>query len=411
MMMCSIFLAACSNELKADHETEEVIPITEEESEPVDEIEKIEKPIVIPIEEFDHNTLSENELPIYEIDGNVRIAEANLINNPLLDFSIKLPEGFSFYEKDNDYEKLVQSREYEQQYGFSINYNDSDRHFILLEYGEDNKALGEVAYLSNENTSIAIQDLTDTQYQGDLIDAKKYVPGYRHIDEQHGNANEVFLGDIMLSVGEGQLEVISKGYELHPFIHKLSFLAKATNQKNHDTFYIGILEHGNKVYNISIRSNSLDTGIDDLAEVWAVLHTLMPNDSSMNKDISHIIEDIREEFNQINHHIESYKLIEKNEGTSFFIDDNVISKPLRKAIEKISGETYEYYYLTNKELFFAFFVDHAGNEHRFYFHEGQLVRWIQPDQTVIDRHKSYGNREYHEWESILFQFAEQHKAF
>ncbi|RFU60800.1 hypothetical protein [Peribacillus glennii] len=366
-------------------------------------IQKEQKPASIPIEKYNPRNLKEDEIGIYQTDDTVKIVTAPLVKNDLLNASIQLPGEFEFYDKETDFEKFERSRENEINYGYSINYNDYDRYFIATEsrsYGVE--VVGEVVYLANGETNISIQDVTKSSMAASIRETDEMnPPGPRAVDDGRPK-NDGYVSELMMKLGEGKAERIDRSLYIHPVLKKMSVLAKVTNQKNGHTFYAGLLKNGQKIYNISIRRHSLNVGVDDLANEWAILDTLLPLDmqaeegtpDNSNTDSNDVIKNIQAEYNQINSPSSSF-IKEVKANKTFFYNDN---KSLQKVVEKLNSHTYEYYFTKNGELFFVYWIDPSKNENRFYFHEGKMIRWIQPDKTVIDQKEGISNAEFRDFE-------------
>ena len=101
-------------------------------------------------------------------------------------------------------------------------------------------------------------------------------------------------------------------------------------------------------------------------------------------EIEPIILQIRKEFNTING---GNVAMNKTETTSMagnykelFTNTNGVTK---KAIEMTPNGTVEYYYTIHNKSFLSSYIK-AVIENRFYFHEDQLIRWIDANRTTID---------------------------
>ena len=76
----------------------------------------------------------------------------------------------------------------------------------------------------------------------------------------------------------------------------------------------------------------------------------------------------------------------------------------KKAIEMTPNGTVEYYYDDSQQIIFIFLYK-GSIENRFYFHEDQLIRWIDANKTTIDYNAGLENSKYVEWGKRWIQQA------
>ena len=118
-------------------------------------------------------------------------------------------------------------------------------------------------------------------------------------------------------------------------------------------------------------------------------------------EIEPIVLQIRKEYHTINEQISSMKKEEVGKGKIAYLNEQGI---VRKIEENTIEGSVEYYFDSNQDLFFIF--QHKGSvEHRFYFAEDQLIRWIPPSKITIDYDAGKSNSEYEELETTWLERA------
>ncbi|QUW21291.1 hypothetical protein JSQ81_15990 [Sporosarcina sp. Marseille-Q4063] len=118
-------------------------------------------------------------------------------------------------------------------------------------------------------------------------------------------------------------------------------------------------------------------------------------------EIEPIVLQIRKEYHTVNEQVSSMKQEGLGKGKIAYLNEQGI---IRKVIENTTEGSVEYYFDRNQDLFFIF--QHKGSvEHRFYFAEDQMIRWIPPSKITIDYDEGQSNSEYEEWETTWLERA------
>ncbi|WP_446853372.1 hypothetical protein [Halobacillus faecis] len=142
------------------------------------------------------------------------------------------------------------------------------------------------------------------------------------------------------------------------------------------------------------------------------IHTLVFKDNeeilSRDFDVPSEVENIREKYNKIKENEHLYTELEVSVDVNEYEDENGMRQKLVQ--EKFNGSRVESYYGDDGELLFIFTSDDHNKENRYYFKDGLLIRWIDPNGNSTDA----GNEteEYfklnHYWQSELEKWKEDY---
>lgn len=102
-----------------------------------------------------------------------------------------------------------------------------------------------------------------------------------------------------------------------------------------------------------------------------------------SQDIDAKVKSIRTWFNTIESNIQANQMnVEKKDHYTIYT-----LPTYKKVMLTHLNMTYHYYYM-NDQLFFVYFYPNENSvqhENRFYFHNGQMIRWLMPNESIIDR--------------------------
>lgn len=90
---------------------------------------------------------------------------------------------------------------------------------------------------------------------------------------------------------------------------------------------------------------------------------------------------IRAEYGNINNTEGNFQKTDAGKGVTIYKDKNGVTR--KKVMENVpeSGGKTEFYYWNDGKLFFSFSV-HSGEEHRYYFQNDKMIRWIGMRATM-----------------------------
>jgi hypothetical protein len=157
------------------------------------------------------------------------------------------------------------------------------------------------------------------------------------------------------------------------------------------TFY-SMSEQGQPIYKIVYSNLSIYSAGSPVVQKEILKHP---------GEIEPIVLKIRKEYHTINDQISSMKKEEVGKGKIAYLNGQGI---VRKIVEDTTEGSVEYYFDRNQDLFFIFQYN-GSVEHRFYFAEDQMVRWIPPSKITIDFDAGKSNSEYKKWETIWLERA------
>ncbi|MGN0377279.1 MAG: hypothetical protein ACI4ED_06555, partial [Suilimivivens sp.] len=118
-----------------------------------------------------------------------------------------------------------------------------------------------------------------------------------------------------------------------------------------------------------------------------------------NIDVQAEVENIRKLYYETQENLVNYSQYEYDD-VIYYWDTAGPVKVIVKEGKKGTFYTRNYYYVNNK-IYFAF-VFHGTEEHRFYFKDDMLIRYINPDKEIYD----YGNVDMHlfdEWTKEILE--------
>lgn len=115
------------------------------------------------------------------------------------------------------------------------------------------------------------------------------------------------------------------------------------------------------------------------------------------------IKKIRNHFNKIEDAITANQMAVKKHKTITTYTSNLY----KKVVYTENNMTYSYYF-SNDELFFVYsypVLNAQDHENRYYFNKQNLIRWIQPDGTIIDQPEGKNNAMYKQEARNILQLA------
>lgn len=104
-------------------------------------------------------------------------------------------------------------------------------------------------------------------------------------------------------------------------------------------------------------------------------------------DVESIVKGIRKEYNKINGEINQYTKTLVDKDTTIFTNQNQVMK--KRIVKSLNAE---FYYWDDGSIFFIFST--TNGENRFYFHDNQLIRWINPRKSTINLKEGLSNNQY-----------------
>ena len=237
----------------------------------------------------------------------------------------------------------------------------------LIEYereGESRLDYADATYMLSPKNGLVYSVL--------LLFDSEHTADYQDIQNVLGNGN----GRILVDSGKDSSELYYQSYG---------------SEDSTITFY-SETEEGQPIFKLEYSNQSIYS---------ADLSALQEEQPQYLGNIEPIILDIRKEYYAINEQLPTMKKEEISADKIAYRNGQGV---VRKVVEKTSEGSAEYYYDGNRNLFFVF--QHKGTtEHRFYFDEDQMIRWINPKKVTIDHDAGQSNAEYKEWEKRWLEKA------
>ncbi|MBN8235153.1 hypothetical protein JF544_07810 [Halobacillus kuroshimensis] len=124
---------------------------------------------------------------------------------------------------------------------------------------------------------------------------------------------------------------------------------------------------------------------DSIENLTLLLHTKVFKEEeellSRNFHVPSIVDFIKAEYSHINESEDLYTQEAPGPDVTEYVNENRVRRKLVE--QKIDGAVIESFYTDSGELFFIY-TEKDGEEDRYYFSDGLLIRWIDPSGRTID---------------------------